>query len=69
MSTSNEIISMINKLIGLDITNMISLKKRNFIIVNNLTHHQKIEIERIGYQYKKYRIEKNGISGTAIIFN
>ena len=63
------IIETINKLVNIDITSKVSMCKRNFMIVNNLSDNEKINIERIGYQYKKYRIEKNGVSGTAIILN
>ena len=63
------VISTNKTLIGLDVTNMISFKKRNLIVVDSLSERDRINIERIGYEYKQYRIEKNGVSGTAIILN
>jgi hypothetical protein len=48
---------------------MISFKKRNLIVVDHLSERDRINIERIGYEYKLYRTEKNGVSGTAIILN
>lgn len=61
------VISTIKTLVGVDVTSMISFKKRNLIVVDSLSERDRINIERIGYEYKLYRTEKNGVSGTAII--
>lgn len=63
------VISTIKTLIGVDVTSMIIFKKRNLIVVDSLSERDRINIERIGYEYKLYRTEKNGVSGTAIILN
>lgn len=63
------VISTIKTLIGVDVTSVIIFKKRNLIVVDSLSERDRINIERIGYEYKLYRTEKNGVSGTAIILN